>query len=145
MNFGDILDKWEKRAPGNKVYAKDEGAGGETSAASERRRGLLRKRPDAVIDLHGLTSDEAWIALKAFFENSRHKAFEKVLVIHGKGEQWNFTPNKDIVITEGVLKDLAARFIKSCPYVAESGYCRSGEGGSGATWVIFKERIYRSR
>lgn len=152
MNFGDILTEWEKRAPENRVYGKEEAPAKTGNAAGERRRRLLRKKPDAVIDLHELSADDAWTALSAFFESSRDRAFEKVLVIHGKGNHRNYAPpspgkngSKDPVVSGAVLKELSARFIRNCPWVSESGYCSAREGGSGATWVIFKEKDYRSR
>ena len=145
MNFGDILEKWEKQTPGNTIYYKDEGNlglsfrrasypgpdGPRRFAAAERRNRLLRKKPDASVDLHGFDSGEAWAALQIFFEESLSKGLEKVLIIHGKGNHWN---------GEGVLRDLSRRFIESCSYAGESGHCRAKDGGTGATWVILKER-----
>ena len=134
MNFGDILNKWEKKNPGNSVYKEDSGipedseASGETNNPGERRSRLLRKKPDAAIDLHGLDQDEAYTALETFFDNSRRNGYEKVLVIHGKGNHQG----------EGVLRLLSRRFIESCPFAGESGYSHAKDGGSGATWVILK-------
>ena len=134
MDFGRILDKWENQAPRNRVLDKDASKdpvlGGENKNA--RRSRLLGKKPDAYIDLHGLTRDEAWNSLEIFFENSRHRGFEKVKVIHGKGSH-NKKPY------EAALRDLSRSFIENCPFAGESGYCSAREGGSGATWVILKE------
>ncbi|MCL2319916.1 MAG: Smr/MutS family protein [Treponema sp.] len=129
MDFGDILNKWEKQnANRNEVYDKDSTDPPEKNNAGERRSRLLRKKPDAIIDLHGLTRDEAWTALETFFENSRRDECEKVLIIHGKGNHGN----------EGVLKDLSRQFIESCSFAGESGHNSAREGGTGATWVILK-------
>lgn len=51
------------------------------------RRSLARgrRRPDARIDLHGLTAAEAWPRLRAFLENARARDARLVLVITGKG------------------------------------------------------------
>lgn len=146
MNFGDILEKWENLTPANKVCvkdaaakdagAKDAGASDGRHSAAQRRDRLLRKKPDAFIDLHGLTADEAWITLDAFFEDSRRKGLEKVRIIHGKGSHANFTPG---IVNESVLRDLSRRFIEACSFAGESGYCQAREGGTGATWVILKE------
>jgi len=140
VNFGDILEKWEKKTTKNVPYDKEAASGREESAAGtlargERRSRLLRKTPDDSIDLHGLTRDEAWAALETFFENSRRKGCEKVLIIHGKGShQVNSLPQ-----SEGALKELSRRFIEACAFAGESGYSPAKEGGSGATWVILKE------
>jgi len=144
VNFGDILEKWEKQSVKERnesVYNKDlaysrEESGGRASGRGERRSRLLRKTPDASIDLHGLTGDEAWTALETFFENSRSKGCEKLLIIHGKGSHhMNGPPLQG----EGVLRELSRRFIEVCSFAGESGYSSAREGGTGATWVILKE------
>ncbi|MDL2229777.1 Smr/MutS family protein [Treponema sp. OttesenSCG-928-L16] len=172
MNFGDILDEWErqnkKRAdskerpkdgvgpgeyPGgpssrneetpprqvdplsawlriNGVYDKDADAEEAEYSKAERRRRLLRKKPDAVIDLHGLTRDDAWSAMDVFFLDARKKAFDKILIIHGKGNHSE---------GEAVLKRTVREYIERCPYAGEHGQGDSASGGSGSTWVILKE------
>jgi DNA-nicking Smr family endonuclease len=158
VDFGDILDEWdrqtavarrkkavlpEKEPPPKKtdpltawlringVYDKD--ADGEAEAgqvfAGERRRRLLTKRPDAVIDLHGLTRDEAWASLESFFQEGKKQGFEKLLIVHGKGNHSE---------REGVLKETARKFIERCPFAGESGHGNAAQGGRGATWVFLK-------
>jgi len=131
VDFGTILDKWEKKAPLNAVYHKEIEEPGEKNVLAERRRRLLRKKPDASIDLHGFTSDEAWTALEMFFQDSRSKGLEKVMIIHGKGNHWSGG-------NEGTLKFLSRRFIEYCSFAGESGQNTARDGGSGATWVILK-------
>jgi DNA-nicking Smr family endonuclease len=111
----------------HETYDKDaeEPAAPERGAAKRRR--LLARRPDAVIDLHGLTRDQAWTALEDFFENGRRRGFSKLAVIHGKG---NHSPG------EAVLKRTAREFIERCPFAGESG--QGPSGGSGVTWVVLK-------
>ena len=130
MDFGDILDKWEKQGSGGKEFRdKDAETPPERNAAGERRYRLLRMKPDAAIDLHGFTRDDAWLALENFFEDNRRKGSEKVLIIHGKGNHG----------AEGVLKDLVRHFIERCSFAGESGHSSAREGGTGATWVILKK------
>ena len=140
MDFGDILEKWEKGTPGNAIYDKDalaprdvEKLRGKNMPAGRRSR-LLHKRPDAFLDLHGLSCEEAWIALQTFFEDSRWKRLEKILIIRGKGNHIGNYPSG-----EGALRDLTKRFIETCSYAGESGFSPSRGGGRGATWVILKE------
>ena len=152
MSFGDILEKWERQSTGNQVYDKDAEASEEQNLAGKRRYRLLRKKPDAHIDLHGLNSDEAWLALEAFFENSRREGLEKLLIIHGKGNHRGFSPphinggfggiggNEEYRPGEGILRDISRRFIESCSFAGESGYSHAREGGTGSTWVILKEK-----
>ncbi|MDR3144852.1 MAG: Smr/MutS family protein [Treponema sp.] len=161
MDFGDILDTWERqvRKAGTAKAGRPEAAEPlpdrqervdpltawirvrgvrdkdreEAEAAEsppERRRRLLYKRPDGVLDLHGLTRDDAWAEMETFFDQSRRQGFEKVLVVHGKGNHSGGEP---------VLKRAVREFIESCPFAGESGQAKTAAGGSGAIWVLLKE------
>ena len=142
MDFGDILNQWDKTRTGtpgasshpmdawlsvNGITDKDALALEEQDDAAERRRRLRFKKPDAYIDIHGLTRDEAWAAMEQFFDNSHNRGLEKVLIIHGKG---NHSQSK------AVLKHCVREFIEKCPFAGESG--RADNGGSGATWILLK-------
>jgi DNA-nicking Smr family endonuclease len=100
---------------------------GTALSPAERRRRLLARRPDAAIDLHGLTRDQAWAALEEFFENSRRRGFIKLALIHGKG---NHSP------AGAVLRRTVREFIERCPFAGESG--QGPAGGTGVTWVLLK-------
>jgi DNA-nicking Smr family endonuclease len=169
MDFGDILDEWERETakPHGKKSHKaarpsESGERAVTPSASEtranpmdawlrrygvedkdsatdqrvdaespaeRRRRLRSARPDAVIDLHGLTRDDAWARLTAFFADARRRGFGKVLIIHGKGSHSAEDP---------VLGPLVRLFIERNPHAGESGHSSRDEGGTGSTWVILK-------
>jgi DNA-nicking Smr family endonuclease len=117
----------------NGVYDKDadnpENAG-TTESGQERRRRLLSQRADAVLDLHGLTRDEAWCSLENFFYQGKRQGFEKLLIIHGKGNHSS---------GEAVLSRTVREFIEHCPWAGESGRGNAGSGGSGTTWVLLKD------
>jgi DNA-nicking Smr family endonuclease len=131
-NFADILDKW---ISANGIQNKDEEAvDKETTpslkaSAQEKRRRLRNKKPDAELDIHGQTRDEAWQVLDTFFNNAKEKEFEKVLIIHGKGNH---------SAGDSVLKRVVLDFIEQCPYAGESGRGKAAAGGEGATWVLLK-------
>ncbi|MDR1929801.1 MAG: Smr/MutS family protein [Treponema sp.] len=127
MDFGKILDQWETQGCG--VYDKDSIPETEEESAAERRRRLLRKRPDGTIDLHGLTREEALTRLDHFFSDAKTRGLEKLLVIHGKGSH----PG-----SSGVLRKLVRDFIESCPFAGESGHSSGAGGGTGSTWVLLK-------
>jgi DNA-nicking Smr family endonuclease len=122
----DPLSAW-LRVQG--VQDKDAEEGENRESPGERRRRLLRKPPDGVLDIHGLTRDEAQIALETFFRDSRRRGFEKVLLVHGKGNHSS---------GEAVLKSAVREFIERCPYAGESGHAQGNSGGNGATWVLLK-------
>jgi DNA-nicking Smr family endonuclease len=135
MNFGLILDQWERLgmplAEGALGYNKDKELDAWRESPSQRRRRLLRKPPDGTIDLHGLTQDEAWDALCGFFDSARARGLEKVLIIHGKG-------NGGGPETSGVLKNITRSFIERCSFAGESGQSAAPRGGAGSTWVLLK-------
>jgi DNA-nicking Smr family endonuclease len=121
----DMLTAWLDE---NDVYDKD--AELETALSKgEHRHWLLHKKPDAYIDLHNLTQKEAWSELETFFQDCKQRNFEKVVIIHGKGNH---------SAGDAVLKQLVQRFIEKCPYAGESGYNNAQNGGTGSTWILLK-------
>ncbi len=113
----------------NGVQDKDAETRDDHVSAAARRSRLLKKRADAVVDLHGLTRDEAWTRLDAFFAQVRREAAEKVLIIHGKGNHSD---------GEAILKRSVREYLERCPYAGESGQAPAAAGGSGATWVLIR-------
>jgi DNA-nicking Smr family endonuclease len=157
MDFGDILETWERQTrkrgavqakrkavepPPERVDPqtawlrvwgvedKDREYEETRENAGERRRRLLRKRPDGVLDLHGLNREDAWAALETFFDDSRRQGFEKVLVVSGKGNHSGGEP---------VLRRTVREFVERCPFAGESGQGNASTGGSGTMWVLLKE------
>jgi DNA-nicking Smr family endonuclease len=123
----------------NGVQDKDAGAEGAEVSSAARRNRLLKKRADAVVDLHGLTRDEAWVRLDLFFAQARREGAEKVLIVHGKGNHSD---------GEAILKRTVREYIERSAYTGESGQAPTALGGSGATWVVIKDGSkadYRSR
>jgi DNA-nicking Smr family endonuclease len=139
MDFGKILNQWETQ--GQQVYDKDSFEQ-KKETAPERRRRLLRKRPDETIDLHGLTRDEAWARLDLFFQDAKAKGLEKVLIIHGKGNHAGGEPPEAGLSASaegtGILRRIVQDFIEHCSFAGESGYSNAADGGTGSTWVLLK-------
>lgn len=102
----------------------------DTELRQRERKRLITKTPDAVLDLHGLTRDEAWDRLSLFFAQARSRGAEKVHIIHGKGNHSE---------GEAILKRTTLQFIEQCPYAGMHGHPPAEGGGSGATWVIVKK------
>jgi DNA-nicking Smr family endonuclease len=129
MDFGDILNKWEEQSP-NGSYDKDVTEENKLVSAQEKRRRLRNKKPDAELDLHNHTREEAMQEMENFFNDSKEKGLEKILIIHGKGNHSS---------GEAVLKRTVMDFIEHCPFAGESGRGKTSAGGEGATWVLLKE------
>jgi len=138
VNFGNILAEWEGRhTPSQKAMEEwlcnnkitDKDANAEGTHAGENRRRLLHAKPDDILDIHGLTSENAWITLDHFFTNARDDGCKKLRIIHGKG-------NKSQGKT--VLGNIVREYIEKCRFAGESGYEKAANGGTGATWVLLK-------
>ncbi len=91
---------------------------------------LKSMKPDATLDLHGFTQDEAWSKLKVFVDSCYQKHLKKILIIHGKGLHSHGT--------DPVLGDLVRLFIERDKRLGLSGHPDRSHGGTGATWVIIK-------
>jgi DNA-nicking Smr family endonuclease len=149
LDFGKVLDDWERlkrdRAEEKAVRAgsalsswldahgvpdKDEADAREPDGAAEARR-LAALRPQARLDLHGKTAEEARAAIFAFLAEAAGRGLEKVLIIHGKGLHSEGAP---------VLKKAARAAVESNPLAGRSGEAAREDGGSGAMWVAVRDR-----
>jgi Uncharacterized protein conserved in bacteria len=177
MDFGEILDEWEKikreretsrregeasRSPhaprGEAVRSQDASTKSPSAleawlSANEDQRGALEGReeelegspqeradeahrlsslrPQAALDLHGMTAERAQAAVWAFIEQSARSGLEKVLVIHGKGLHSEGSP---------VLKKAARRALEAQPLAGRFGEADKRDGGSGALWVLIRRK-----
>ncbi|MCL2185200.1 MAG: Smr/MutS family protein [Treponema sp.] len=149
MDFGDILKQWEQGhgknsskdnsaktnmetwLNENEIYDKDAEIEKENIQKQQResRRRLLTMPPDDILDIHFLTSENAYLALDQFFDNAKSSGYKKLRIIHGKGNHSQ---------GEAILKSTVRKFIEQCSYAGESGFEKSVNGGSGATWVLLK-------
>jgi DNA-nicking Smr family endonuclease len=92
-------------------------------------RELSSMKSQDVLDLHGMTAEEASAAIDAFLQSSSLRGLSKVLVIHGKGLHSDGAP---------VLKKAARRAIESSRLAGRFGEAAKDEGGSGAMWVMIR-------
>jgi DNA-nicking Smr family endonuclease len=95
----------------------------------KRKGGVLRM----TLDLHGLTSEEAYGRLRLAIEECGSRGVKELLVIHGKGIHSG--PDEGPVLKSLVLRSLENELD---PHVR---YFRGGlpkEGGEGATLVLLK-------
>ena len=134
MDFGKILKDWEKNNKISPYPDKDKLSGKGNDSSPQRDSGrnlkiLKKMKPQDTIDLHGLTSAEAEIALKNFLSNSKKRGYSKVCIIHGKGIHSN---------GESVLKKVVDNVLRDCPYAGATGFSQQKDGGKGSRWVILK-------
>jgi DNA-nicking Smr family endonuclease len=140
MDFGDILDAWEKKRgrngseglqdmnelitrypPETDPVRKD--------TAEESTQDIEPMEPQAVLDLHGMSGREAEQALERFIFDARGKALRKVLIVHGKGNHSQGEP---------VLQGVVRRYLEKCPYTGAFAPAKRKHGGRGATWVAIR-------
>jgi DNA-nicking Smr family endonuclease len=68
--------------------------------------------------------------MDGFFRSGRQQGFDKLLIIHGKGNHSE---------GESVLKRTVREFIERCSFAGTSGHGDAASGGNGATWVLLKQ------
>jgi DNA-nicking Smr family endonuclease len=137
MDFGDILATWEQNPHHVRTVNKDaeEAAAAVPKDSKELRMAIAQSlktmRPEASIDLHGLTREEAWSALDNFVSTCCSRGLQKILIVHGKGNH----PGSD-----AALYKMVRGFIECDKRLGASGHPDARFGGSGATWVGIKRK-----
>jgi DNA-nicking Smr family endonuclease len=153
MNFGKVLDDWEKnkgKKPGKRaersddnmehwldMYGPEKGQDKEDATDSGRtllsasRKQLLDMDVQDSLDLHGFTAAEAAHRIDDFLSVSAAKGLRKVLIIHGKGKH----SSRPSVLTK-VVADRVARH----SLAGENRLSDKKDGGSGARWIILREK-----
>lgn len=102
------------------------------------KRGKLT--PEAKLDLHGLTTDQAYKALFSFINNNYKLKKRLVLIITGKGER-NYN-SKDSFSNKGVLRKTVPQWLKSPAlngFILDFVQSHIKDGGSGALYVYLKK------
>lgn len=98
-----------------------------------RSRTYIREmQVEARIDLHGLSRDEAWARLNAFVGDCQARGLRKILIIHGKGSHSRGS--------DPVLGPMVKSFIEQDARLGSSGHPDRYMGGTGATWVMIREK-----
>lgn len=92
------------------------------------RRGQLR--PEAVIDLHGMTLERAHHELLRFVDHARHAGQRCLLVIHGRG----LGPGEG----RGVIRASVPAWLGEDADVLACCLAIQRDGGSGASYVLLR-------
>lgn len=122
------MDYWVRRYGVYDKDAQDSQDPAPLDNQAEKRR-LRAMRPQAEIDLHGMTLEEAYGALVTFFDDAVRRDYQKVLIIHGKGNHSQNGP---------VLARFVQKFLETHAQAGETGHPKGRDGGTGSTWVILK-------
>ena len=107
-------------------------AGVDARAAARLRRGQMR--PEARLDLHGHTLDQANRALAGFIDRAAHDGRRCVLVITGKG---------NIGRAGGTIRSEFPRWLNQPslrPRILAFAEAQPKDGGGGAFYVLLRKR-----
>ena len=123
QDFGKILDQWEKLNKNRKLTIDKEA----DSKTGTKRNHIEKDQLDALIDLHGLSMQEAEEELTIFMRQAKKNDCHKLLIIHGKGIHSNGDP---------VLSHLVQNFLKKYSYAKIVKYMNNGKNDQGSTLII---------
>lgn len=99
------------------------------NTATEFKKG--KWKPDATLDLHGFTRDEAHEALAHFIKTAYDRGRRRVIIITGKGT----------LTGRGVLQAAAPLWLASLRnYILAYDYATQKDGGKGALYVLLKRK-----
>ena len=118
---------------------KTDGVSMDARAFTRLKRGRLE--PEARIDLHGMTLDQAHPELSRFILMSQTRGLRLVLVITGKGLRED--PYDPMPRRRGVLKTQVPMWLKMPPVaqaVLQVSEAHRKHGGSGAYYVYLRRR-----
>lgn len=126
------MEQWLERYPPPEGTMRDtDPTGNDAQKSGYTRKRLLELEPQAVLDLHGFTSDQAVDGINRFIDESFKNGLIKVLIVHGKG---NHSPDG------GILARVTAECVSAHPLAGENALSKGRDGGSGARWVILRQR-----
>lgn len=126
------MEEWLDLYPPSEAQRReDDGVLDDATISAQTRKQLLAMAPEAVLDLHGLTVEEAAGRIDRFIEESVDAGLRKVIIVHGKG---NHSPDG------GVLSKVTGDCVSRHPLAGENALSRGSEGGRGARWVILRQR-----
>ena len=122
--FGEAM--FEEECPD---YLSFERAGGaQKSVLKKLRNGKLPI--DDVLDLHGLTIDEASRELAAFLDDCQQLGHRSIIIVHGKGFRSQNKP---------VIKPMVNRWLRQAHEVLAFYSALPRDGGTGAVYVLLRK------
>lgn len=149
--FREVIDETRplappvpSRRPHSERKPPQSGASGLDGRTEERlRRGAIK--PDAKLDLHGLTEQVAHQALLNFLRGAQARHCKLVLVVTGKGARVAPDAPFDMELnyrSRGILKAVVPRWLREAAFagfVAGTRTAHKRHGGEGALYVYLRE------
>jgi DNA-nicking Smr family endonuclease len=101
----------------------------------DRREIRKLKKGDYIVrhrrDLHGMTGADALASVGRFIENSRHRGYQCVCIIHGRGLHSTGNPP--------ILKTRVREYLRSHRSVLAYTDAPASDGGPGAVYVLLRK------
>jgi DNA-nicking Smr family endonuclease len=114
------------------------------NTAEKLRKGELK--PQASLDLHGMTESVAHRALATFLRGAASRGLRLVIVVTGKGVRAAASDEPFDLEREtsrrGVLKTMTPRWLREpdlAPFIAETRSAHRSHGGDGALYVYLRK------
>jgi len=92
------------------------------------KRGQIR--PEATLDMHGMSVDEARDCLIEFIDDCRRHRLRSAIIIHGKGFRSSGA--------RPVLKSMVNNWLRQHDAIMAFSSAQPADGGSGALYVLLK-------
>ena len=131
-SFADTYKKWNEVSDENSALANSMKEKREEKPNFHSVSALRGMEPEVTLDLHGMRVLEAEEACASFLKESSSKGLRKISIITGKG----LHNDKGF----SLLKEAALRAIRLSGVVTEAYTPKAQYGGSGAVWIILKEK-----
>jgi len=102
----------------------------------------IKENTESIIDLHGLSLENANKIVEKFINNSYEKRIKKIIVVTGKGKRSKTASNPYLSRDLSILKHSVPEFIKSnlnlMNKIKQISEANVEDGGSGAFYIYFK-------
>jgi len=131
-SFADTYKKWNEVSDEKTALAASMKEKREQRPNFRSVSALRAMEPEVTLDLHGMKVQEAEEACATFLKDSSSNNLRKIAIITGKG----LHNDKGF----SLLKDAALSAIRLSGLVTEAYTPKAQYGGSGAIWIILKEK-----
>ena len=102
----------------------------------------IKENTERIIDLHGISLENANKIVEGFINNSYQEGIKKVIVVTGKGTRSKTANNPYLSRDLSILKHSVPEFIKSnsslMNKIKQISEANIEDGGSGAFYIYFK-------
>jgi DNA-nicking Smr family endonuclease len=133
-----VIAKAKQKKPAGKAKP----CGSELDGNTKERLKRGGVRPQASMDLHGMTQEAAHRALLSFLQRARKSGLRLTLVVTGKGNPKNEENAGWMMRSHGVLKEMVPRWLNEPEFaalIAGATQAHIRHGGAGALYIYLRK------